>query len=149
MRVVRVVPWPLVPILGLQIVLSIPLITNREIFSDEALYSYAGHQMLAHWLHGQPVQDFETYFSGSPAVYPPLAAMADHLGGISAVRTLSLLFLLGATILLFLTTARLFTRSAGYLAALLFASLGPPPSSYPRWPPTTRWRCSCSHRRPF
>ena len=117
-------PWPLLLILGLQTALSIPLITSRQIFGDEALYSYSGHQMLAHWLTGQPVQDFENYFSGAPAAYPPLAAIADHLGGLAAVRTLSLLFILGATILLFLITSRLFGRTAGYFAALLFASLG-------------------------
>lgn len=121
---IRAFPWPLVLILGVQVVLSLPQITSREIFGDEALYSYAGHQMLAHWLHGQPVQDFENYFSGSPAVYPPVAAMADSLGGMAGVRTLSLLFIMATTVLLYLITARLFTRSAGYFAALLFASLG-------------------------
>jgi 4-amino-4-deoxy-L-arabinose transferase-like glycosyltransferase len=123
-RAARAFPWPLLVILAVQVALAIPLITSSEIFSDEGLYLYAGHQMLAHWVHGVPVQDFQTYFSGSPAIYPPLAALADHFGGLAGARTLSLVFILATTVLLYATTVRLFSRSAGYLAALLFASLG-------------------------
>ena len=120
----RVVPWPLLAILAVQVVLAAPLIASREIFSDEGLYLYSGQQMLNHWLHGTPVQDFEIYFSGSPALYPPIGALANHFGGLAGARTLSLLFILATTVLLFATTSRLFGRAAAYFAALLFASLG-------------------------
>lgn len=123
-RAARHWPWPLLAILGVQSALAAPLIASREIFSDEGLYLYSGQQMLDHWLHGSPVQDFQTYFSGSPALYPPLGAIANHVGGLAGARVLSLLFILATTVLLFATTARLFGQAAGYFAALLFASLG-------------------------
>ena len=124
LRAARSLPWPLLAILAVQIVLAVPLIASREIFSDEGLYGYAGRQMLNHWLHGAPVQDFETYFSGSPALYPPISALANDFGGLVGARTLSLVFILGTTVLLFATASRLFGRATGYFAALLFASLG-------------------------
>ena len=117
-------PWPLLAVLGVQVVLALRLIWRDTPFIDEATYLYAGSQELNHWMHGGPVEDFQTFFSGSPAVYPPIGAMANAIGGLTAARFLSLLFMLGTTTLLYVTTGRLFGRQAALMSAALFAALG-------------------------
>src|SRR5215469_13401781 len=67
-------PWPLLIILALQSALSMRLIWSNTAFGDEALYLWAGHLEWAHWLHGEPIPDFASYFSGAPVVYPPIGA---------------------------------------------------------------------------
>jgi dolichyl-phosphate-mannose-protein mannosyltransferase len=125
-RTRRPFPWsvPLLAVLALQTVLSMRLIWSRTAFNDEALYLWAGHLELAHLLHGTPVPGFQTYFSGVPFIYPPLAALADGLGGLAAARLLSLAFMLGATVLLYGTARQLFGRRAGGIAAGTFGLLG-------------------------
>jgi hypothetical protein len=76
-------------------------------------------------LHGTPIPQFPSYFSGAPVIYPPIAALADSVGGLAAARGLSLVFMLAATTLLWDTTDRLFGRRAAFFAAALFAVLGP------------------------
>lgn len=115
---------PLLTVLALQTVLSLRLVWSQTAFNDEALYLWAGHLELAHVLHGTPVPQFQTYFSGAPVIYPPLGALADSLGGLAAARILSLTFMLGATLLLYGTTRRLFGRRAGEIAAGSFGLLG-------------------------
>jgi len=115
---------PLLTVLALQTVLSLRLIWSKTAFNDEALYLWAGHLELAHILHGTPVPGFQTYFSGAPFIYPPLAALADSLGGLAAARILSLTFMLGATVLLYGTSRPLFGRRAGEIAAGSFGLLG-------------------------
>ena len=118
------VRWPLMAILAVQVVLALRLIWSNTAFLDEALYLYTGSQELGHWLHGSTIQDFQTFLSGSPALYPPIAAIANALGGLAAARILSLLFILGTTSLLYGTTDRLFGRPAAALGTALFATLG-------------------------
>ncbi len=115
--------WPLVAVLVVQVGLSLRLIWSNTAFQDEALYLRAGHLEWAHWLHGAPVPDFASYFSGAPVIYPPIGALADSIGGLAAARILSLCFMLGVTSLLWGTTARLYGRRAALLAAGLFATL--------------------------
>jgi hypothetical protein len=79
----------------------------------------------AHWLHGTPIPNFPAYFSGAPFVYPPIGALADSIGGLAAARILSLVFMLGATALLWGTTNRLYGHRAAFFAAALFAIAGP------------------------
>jgi hypothetical protein len=117
--------WPLVAVLAVQTVLSLRLVRADTAFQDEALYLWAGHLEWAHVLHGTSVPPFPAYFSGAPVIYPPAAALADSLGGLSAARGLSLAFMLGATIALWATADRLFGRRAAFFAAALFAVLGP------------------------
>ena len=62
---------------------------------------------------------------GHPVIYPPLAALADSAGGLAAARILSLVFMLGATALLWATARLLSGRRAAFFAAALFAVLGP------------------------
>jgi hypothetical protein len=119
------VPWTLVIILVAQAALSLRLIWTNTAFLDEATYLFAGHVELAHWLHGASAPEYATYFSGAPVLYPPLAALASDAGGLAGARLLSLAFMLGATSLLWGVTSRLFGRWAAFLAAALFAALGP------------------------
>jgi hypothetical protein len=116
---------PLIAILTVQAALTARLITRYSAFNDEALYLWAGRVEWQHWLHGTPMPLFQTYFSGAPTVYPPLGALANSLGGLQGARILSLCFMLGATVLLWSTTARLYGRQAASFAAGFWAILGP------------------------
>jgi hypothetical protein len=118
------VPWPLVAILAVQVVMAARLIWSNTAFTDEATYLYAGSQELRHWLYGSPVENYQTVMSGSPALYPPVGAIANAVGGLAATRILSLLFLIGTSTLLYATTSRLFGKSAAMLGTALFAALG-------------------------
>ncbi len=117
--------WPLLAVLAVQAALSLRLTGADTAFQDEALYLWAGHLEWAWLLHGTPVPQFPTYFSGAPVIYPPLAALADSAGGLAAARILSLVFMLGATALLWATARLLSGRRAAFFAAALFAVLGP------------------------
>ncbi len=124
-------PWrvsgalPLAVILIAQAVLALRLVRADTAFQDEALYLWAGHREVASLLHGTPVPPFPSYFSGAPVLYPLFGALADSIGGLSAARILSLIFMLGATGLLWSTTRRLYGQTAAFFAAGLFAFLGP------------------------
>ena len=122
-RELAIVRWPLLVVLTIQIALSLRLVWSNTAFQDEALYLRAGHLEWAHWLHGTPIPDFPSYFSGAPVIYPPVGAIADSLGGLAAARILSLCFMLGVTSLLWATTSRLYGQRAALLAAGLFATL--------------------------
>jgi 4-amino-4-deoxy-L-arabinose transferase-like glycosyltransferase len=117
--------WPLVAVLVVQAALSIRLVRADTAFEDEATYLWAGHLEWAHWLHGTPLPPFPAYFSGAPVIYPPLGALADSVGGLVAARILSLVFMLGATALLWGTVSKLYGQRAAFFAAALFAVLGP------------------------
>jgi hypothetical protein len=117
--------WPLLAVLVVQAGLSLRLVWSNTASEDEALYLWAGHLQWAHWLHGTSIPDFPLYFSGAPVIYPPLGALADSVGGLAEARVLSLCFMLGATVLLWATTSRLYGKHAAFLAASLWAVLGP------------------------
>jgi 4-amino-4-deoxy-L-arabinose transferase-like glycosyltransferase len=119
------VPWPLFALLGVQAALSVRLLRLNTAFVDEATYLYAGHQELNHWIHGWPIPAYATYFSGAPTIYPPLAAIADHFGGLIAARLLSLAFMLWATAMLWACARLLFGRIAAFTGCAIFISLGP------------------------
>lgn len=122
---VRPATLSLLVILTVQAVVSLQLVKSNTAFTDEALYLWAGHLEWAHWLHGAPIPPFPTYFSGAPVIYPPLGALADSVGGLTAARILSLCFILGATTLLWGTASHLYGKRAGFFAAGLWAFLGP------------------------
>ncbi len=117
--------WPLAAVLLVQAALSLRLVWVNTAFQDEATYLWAGHLEWAHWLHGAPIPPFAAYFSGAPVIYPPLGALADSIGGLAAARILSLVFMLGATALLWGAADRLYGRRAAFFSAALFAVLGP------------------------
>jgi 4-amino-4-deoxy-L-arabinose transferase-like glycosyltransferase len=118
-----VVRWPVAAVLAAQAALSLRLVWSNTAFQDEGLYLRAGHLEWARWLHGTPIPDFPSYFSGAPVIYPPIAALADSLGGLAAARVLSLCFMLGVTYLLWATALRLYGQRAALLASGLFATL--------------------------
>lgn len=117
------VPWPLAGALAVQAALSLRLIWSNTAFQDEALYLWAGHMEWAHWLHGAPVQPFQTWFSGAPVLYPALAALADSVGGLAAARLLSLVFMAGVTCFLWGTARYLVGGRAALVAVATFATL--------------------------
>ena len=80
------VPLPLVAILTIQAVLSARLLGSNTAFGDEALYLDAGRLEWAHWLHGQAIPAFQTWFSSSRAIYPPIGALANGLGGLAGAK---------------------------------------------------------------
>jgi len=116
--------WLLLVVLTVQAGLSLRLLRADTASPGEALYLHAGHLQWASWLHGTAIPPFPTYFSGAPAIYPPIGAVADSLGGLAGARLLALMFMLGATVLLWGATARLFGRRASFFATTLFALLG-------------------------
>jgi hypothetical protein len=118
-------PFPLDAILAVQIVLSARLLWSNSAFNDEALYLWSGHWEIAHLLDGAAIPQFQRYFSGAPVIYPVIAAVADSYGGLVLARLLSLAFMLGATVLLYGATGRLFGRRSASWAAAVFALLGP------------------------
>ena len=115
----------LVAVLTIQAVLTLRLVWSNTAYVDEATYLWAGHLEIAHWLHGTPIPPFQTWLSGAPVVYPPIAAIADSLGGLIGARILSLVFMTGTTVLLWDITSKLFGRRAAFFATALFAMLGP------------------------
>jgi 4-amino-4-deoxy-L-arabinose transferase-like glycosyltransferase len=123
----RTIGWlqhmPLAAVLLVQAVLSLRL--QNTAFDDEALYIAAGHDYIAHFLHGTPVIDYGTFFSGAPAVYPVLAAALDTVGGLALVRLFSLLCMLAVTMCTYSVTRHLFGPRAAILAAAAFAFTGP------------------------
>jgi putative flippase GtrA len=120
----RALPWPLLAIVAVQVLLSLRLIWTNTAYTDEALYLYSGSQELNHWIHGTMVEDYQKFFSGAPVVYPPLAAIANAVGGLTGARLLSLGFMAGTTSLLYATCNRLFGKSAAVLGTAMFAALG-------------------------
>jgi 4-amino-4-deoxy-L-arabinose transferase-like glycosyltransferase len=111
----------LLGILVVQALLSLRL--QNTAFEDEALYLYVGHLQLDHFRYGTPVPPgFTKYFSGSPLLYPVLAAAVGSVFGLAGARALSLVFMLGATALLYSLTRLLFNERAGLCAAAIFAT---------------------------
>jgi len=110
----------LAAILCVQAALSLRM--HNTAFEDEALYLYSGHLEIAHWLHGAALQgNYATYFSGAPALYPVLGAVADTVGGLAAARAVSLVAMLATTGLLYSLTRRLFNERVGLCAAVIFS----------------------------
>lgn len=121
-RLSRFLLHPLMAICAVQVALSLTLVWSNTAFGDEAEYLWVGHLETAHWLHGTPWPSAwaDQFISGSPALYPPLGALADSLGGLAGARILSLVFMLSATILLYLTARRLFGPTTALAATVVW-----------------------------
>jgi hypothetical protein len=113
--------YPLALICLAQAGLSLSLVWSNTAFGDEATYLWVGRVMIAHWLHGSSTPALVHRLSGSPVIYPPIAALADSAGGLAGARILSLLFMLGATVLLYLTAQRLAGRTAAVFGTAIWA----------------------------
>jgi hypothetical protein len=110
--------WALWSVLAAQLTLTVPWMWRTAPYSGEALYLSVGR---AGWSH---LAAYTTTFPGSPVLYPPIAGWFDSVGGLIAARLLSLIFMLGATALVYLMGDRMFGQISGLLAALLFAVCG-------------------------
>ncbi|MFE9127847.1 hypothetical protein ACFYOF_20975 [Streptomyces sp. NPDC007148] len=116
---------PLLMVLLVQGALSFRLTGSNTAFVDEGTYIYSGYQELGHLVHGHPVADYASFFSGSPLIYPVVVAIADIVGGLRGTRLLSLVFMLSSTLAVHLSTRRMYGSVAAFFAAALFAALGP------------------------
>ena len=115
---------PLAIVVVAQALLTVRLIPSSYASGDEGRYIYAGHQLIYELWHGGGSPYYEDYFSGAPVIYPVLAAMADSAGGLTAACLMSTVFMVAATVMLFMLTRELFGYWPGVLASGLFAGLG-------------------------
>jgi Dolichyl-phosphate-mannose-protein mannosyltransferase len=114
----------LLGLLCMQAILSLRL--HNTAFEDESLYLYSGHMELEHLLHGTALQgNYVSFFSGSPVLYPVLAAALDQVGGLALARALSLVEMLSVTTMLYSIARYLFNERAAVCAAGLFAVTEP------------------------
>jgi Dolichyl-phosphate-mannose-protein mannosyltransferase len=120
----RALPWLLFLILAVQGALSARLLRHGTVLPGEATYLDASHEELAHWRHGAPMPDYAAHFPGAPVLYPPLAALADHVGALAAARLVSLAFMLAATVFLWSTARRLHSDIAAFGGCAAFVALG-------------------------
>ena len=117
--------WPVAVILLVQSSLSVRLFWSNTDYQDEGLYLWAGYLQLRHHAQLAQIQQLETWFSGSPSIYPRLGALAAQFGGLAGVRLLSLAFMLLATTALYAVACRLWSsRMPAVFAAALFGWLG-------------------------
>jgi 4-amino-4-deoxy-L-arabinose transferase-like glycosyltransferase len=120
----RVAHWPLIGVLALQAAVSLITLHNSA-FQDEALYLYAGRQIIHYWAGGPPpIENYAFYFSGYPNAYPVIGGFLDMLGGLELARAFSLVCMLGVTSLGYHITDRLFGRRAAVFAAAAYALTG-------------------------
>ena len=111
-------------ILALQCVVSLATLHNTA-FQDEALYIYAGRQLVNHWMGGPvPLDHFAAYFSGYPYIYPVIGGFLDMIGGLALARSFSLVCMLGVTTSVYFVTTRLFLLPAAVFATAVYASTG-------------------------
>jgi 4-amino-4-deoxy-L-arabinose transferase-like glycosyltransferase len=116
--------WPLVLVLALQAVISVALLHNTA-FQDEALYIYAGRQIIHHWAGGHaPYENYAFYFSGYPYVYPVIGGFLDMVGGLELARAFSLACMLGVTAIVYSVTGKVFHRPAAIFASAAYATTG-------------------------
>jgi hypothetical protein len=114
----------LLVILALQAALTLRL--RNTAFEDEALYLYAGRMEIEHVLHGATLSGlYVADFSGSPVLYPVLAAALNAVGGLALARALSLAEMLAVTAMLYTISRSLFNERAALIAAALYAVTAP------------------------
>ncbi len=98
---------------------------HNTAFQDEALYLYAGRQIIHHWNDGPvPLDNYASYFSGYPYAYPVIGGFLDMVGGLELARGFSLACMLGVTGIVYWVTGRVFHRPAAIFAAAVYASTG-------------------------
>ncbi|MGH3188246.1 MAG: ArnT family glycosyltransferase [Streptosporangiaceae bacterium] len=115
--------WPIFLILALQALVSVTMLHNTA-FQDEALYLYAGRQIIHHWNGGPVPPDYTFYFSGYPYVYPVIGGFLDMIGGLELARSFSLACMLGVTTIVYVVTRKLFGQRAGFFAAAVYSAAG-------------------------
>ena len=114
--------WPILLILALQAAVSVATLRNTA-FQDEALYLYAGRQIIHHWNGGPvPLENYAKEFSGYPYFYPVIGASLQLIGGMELARSFSLACMLGVTAIIYLITRKLFGKPAALFASAAYAS---------------------------
>jgi len=98
---------------------------HNSAFQDEALYLYAGRQIIHHWNGGPvPLDNYASYFSGYPDFYPVIGGFLDMVGGLELARDFSLACMLGVTGTVYWITTKLYQRPAAIFASATYASTG-------------------------
>lgn len=115
---------PATLILAVYVILCLRL--NNTVLIDEARNINAGEDYLLHWFYnGRPV-DHSAYFSGSPTMYPVIAAILNGAGGLELVRLFSLACIVFTVVMLQSTLTHVCSsRRAGLLAGCAFAFTAP------------------------
>ncbi len=116
---------PLILILAMQAIISVATLHNTA-FQDEALYLYAGRQLVRYyWLGGPaPLDHYAFYFSGYPGVYSVIGGVLNMIGGLELARGFSLFCMLGVNAIIYYSTRKFFQRPAAIFASATYASLG-------------------------
>lgn len=117
--------WSLPLILVFQALLSWMLLRNTA-FQDEALYLFAGREIIYGWL-GQPhfPVTWAYFLSGYAYFYPVIGGALAMLGGVELARMFSLLCMMVVNVCVYYVTKRFFDHSSAILAVALFAFQGP------------------------
>ncbi len=106
-------------ILAYGLVISATRLDYNSVFIDEAFQITLGKELLA----GGPCPGCP-HHTGSVMIWPAMAAVADRVGGIHAVRLLNVLIGLALVAVVYETGAILFGEALGLIAAVLFLSAG-------------------------
>lgn len=114
------------PMAALLVLQCVAMFTLRNTaFQDEALYLYAGTDLWQSWQTGRPpLENYASYFSGTPAFYPVLAGWLNSLGGLELARTFSSVCVLWITYAAYNVGRHLFGRRAGLAGATVLAVQG-------------------------
>ena len=90
-------------------------------FVDEGLYTVAGMRVL----EGKAVSDgYSAWFNGSPFVWPVIAALGHHLGGLAGARFMAVILSTVALVAFARTAESLFGRSVAEWCTLAFGLNG-------------------------
>ena len=117
--------WSLPLILLFQSLVSWIFLQNTA-FQDEALYVYAGRQIIQHWMGGPlSLDNYSFYFSGNPYIYPIIGGALDMVGGIELARAFSLLCMLIVTACGYYVTKHLFDKQSAIFAGIFFVCQAP------------------------
>jgi 4-amino-4-deoxy-L-arabinose transferase-like glycosyltransferase len=106
-------------LLGIIFAIRIHNINYNTPFADEAIYVTVGEEALS----GIYTQNAPTWMFGS-YIYPAIAAITNHLAGITGLRILSAVLSTITAVFIFLGTAHLFSRQAALWATLIFGLTG-------------------------
>jgi hypothetical protein len=106
------------PVLVLQAAMCLRL--RDRLTGSESLYLRTGHQLIAHLLHGTPIDAGRV--SGVTTWYAVPPAALQTLGGTWLVHAVGTMLILLATVFLYLASRRLFGHGAALIAAAVFAS---------------------------
>ncbi len=122
----RPISWLSLPLIVLFQGLISLMVLHNTAFQDEALYLFAGRQIINGWI-GLPhfTVAWAYFLSGYAYFYPVIGGTLDMLGGVELARMFSLLCMMGATVCVYYVTKHFFDHNSAVLAAALFAFQGP------------------------